>query len=360
MAEDPRISACLRQVEELAHTVDSYKSQTDQLKSQVAALTAVVEVQRQQIAELSAGSSGAQDVLGLSNCDPTESFNEFMRCNRKAQARLNAQKQEAKLKELKEIFSYMKSLTAIGKKNEHIFACINLYIELLQEIKPTTEGWTWTQWWFSTQQVTLVDIKQSLIMRLETEENQEIVACLTTIQNIVDEILEEQKIHAETESSWSLYRESADSDVDQVKEKLNEALDKSGFEICRKLENTIRHLGDDPAQFIEDHCAALLDSVTEEQKEKVKEFAEAFALHDWVLVNEDNTPEEEVDFITATLRKVRQSCSIYGYNSSVDHAINTAGEYKATCARLKNTIEWVYFGGRLAVDPTGAMLSLLW
>eukprot|EP00339_Tiarina_fusa_P002729 CAMPEP_0117047642 /NCGR_PEP_ID=MMETSP0472-20121206/32921_1 /TAXON_ID=693140 ORGANISM="Tiarina fusus, Strain LIS" /NCGR_SAMPLE_ID=MMETSP0472 /ASSEMBLY_ACC=CAM_ASM_000603 /LENGTH=298 /DNA_ID=CAMNT_0004760413 /DNA_START=177 /DNA_END=1070 /DNA_ORIENTATION=- len=288
----------------------------------------------------------------------SESFAEFLKCNKKAQDRIATQKQQTKMKLLKEVFTLMKQLTAIGKKNEHTFECITLYIEILKEIQPSTDGWTWTQWWYSTQNVTLIDIKEAIALRNNEEKDS---TNLQTLLDIIEEILEEQKAHAATESSWSLYRSSAASDVDIVKTKLNDLLDKSGFEICKKLETTIRDLDDDPSQFIEDHCSALLGcDISEEEKGRVQEFAEAFALNDWVLVTEESSPEDDVDYITWTLRKIKDSCTLYGYNDSVDHVLNTAGEYKSTCSRVKKTIEWVYFGGRLAVDPAGAMLSLLW
>lgn len=395
-------------VTELTKTVHSQQEKITSLEQKVLLLMEQVEVQQYQLNSQSQQFNPSLSVVAQQN-DLTESFNEFLRCNKIAQNRIKIKKQQQKLEQLKEIFSLMKALTDIGKKNELIFNCINLYFIILKELQPSEEQWTWTQWWSSTKQITLTDVKENILLRLENMKNDEnqqenkqeeiqqeikqenenninndesnvnnekkdvveaislskedTIRALHALNEIIDETIEEQQKIAASESSWRFYLSSKEPDSTLIKNKLDDKIDKSGFTICKKLESKIRELDDDPAQFIEDHCTALLDSniATEEEKERVKQFAEAFALDEWVLVDDDNeTCPDDVDYVTWSLRKVRASCSIYGYNSTVDHVINTAGEYKSTCSRLKTTIEWVYFGGRLAVDPTGALLSLLW
>jgi len=351
---------CMEQVKILQKEVNEYKQITKNLQEQVKMLTGMVNSQQQLIQE-KFNSSETLSLL-VPPEETTQSFHEFLKCNQRAQQRILVKKQQEKLDLLRKVFNLMKSLNEIGEKNEHIFHCLNVYIEILQGLKPTQDSWTWSQWWFTTQKITLTDIKEAALLAQKGESDKQKQAALETILKVVDGILEEQRAYAETQSTWAVYLSTAEPDADQVKDKLNSMLDKSGFEICKQLENSIREFGDDTAQFIEDHCAALLGcDISEEQRERVKQFADAFALNDWVFVSDGkDEEEEEVDYITWTLRKVREACSIYGYNSSIDHVIDTAGEYKSTCSRVKTTIEWVYFGGRLAVDPTGAMLSLLW
>ena len=200
---------------------------------------------------------------------------------------------------------------------------------------------------------------------MEKEEDEHVGAHLITLNEIVQQILKEQEVHARTASSWTIYLSHAESDVDQVKDILTERLDKSGFDICKRLQQQIRDLGQaDPGQFIEDHCSALVKNSSEytgEQTERIKQFADAFAMgEEWVMVESGAPEPEDLDWLNWAMRKIRNSCSLYGYNSNVDHLIDTADNYKATCRHVKTTIEWMYFGGRLAVDPTGAVLSLLW
>lgn len=369
MSDSKRLDDLEAKLEKLVVAFKKSEEDNKKLKEEVATLTETVTMQSNIIAEYMLKEeddkySPDSDVSSFINNEGTDSFNEFLRCNQKAKNRVLFEKKKSQLESLKSIFENMKKLDDIGKKNQHIFESINLYFEILKDIQPKSDGWTWTQWWYSAEKVTLATLKETVSSRLEKEENEVIKSRLQEISDVIEIIFKSQEEHAKTASSWSLYVASAEPDVDQVKQQLTSKIDKSGFEICKQLEQSIRDLDEkDPAKFIEDHCSALLkdSTITEEQQERIKQFADTFAIgNDWVLVSDERDPEDEIDSVNWTLKKIRQSCSIYGYHPSMDHILDTAGEYKSTCSSLKNTIEWVYFGGRLAVDPTGALLSLLW
>merc|ERR1712063_106654 len=357
----------------LLQQVQTYQARVESLEQTVESLTSTVDRQGQHIQALEQerrslsilSSSETADEMSMLPPEATESFCEFVRLHKDAEKRAEIEKQHKVLQQLKSIFDNMKALDALGRHNEEIFECMRLYIGLLQELQPAEETWTWTQWWSSTQSVTLTSMQEELRIRMEKEEDDRVCGYLITLNEIVQQILKEQEIHARTASSWTLYLSHAESDVNQVKDILTERLDKSGFEICKRLQQEIRDLGqDEPGQFIVDHCSALVKSSPEytgEQTERIRQFADTFAMgEEWVMV-ESGTPEsEDLDWLNWTMRKIRNSCSLYGYNSNVDHLIDTADNYKATCRHVKTTIEWMYFGGRLVVDPTGAVLSLLW
>merc|ERR1712137_715657 len=342
----------------LLQQVQTYQARVESLEQTVESLTSTVDRQGQHIQALEQerrslsilSSSETADEMSMLPPEATESFCEFVRLHKDAEKRAEIEKQHKVLQQLKSIFDNMKALDALGRHNEEIFECMRLYIGLLQELQPAEE--------------TLTSMQEELRIRMEKEEDERVCGRLITLNEIVQQILKEQEVHARTAASWSIYLSNAESDVNQVKDILTERLDKSGFDICKKLQVQIRDLGqEDPGQFIEEHCSALVKSSPEytgEQTERIEQFADAFAIgEEWVLVESGAEPED-LDWLNWAMRKIRDTCSLYGYNNNVDHLIDTADNYKATCRHVKTTIEWMYFGGRLVVDPTGAVLSLLW
>ena|SRR3990167_44743 len=294
-----------------------------------------------------------------------EQFKKFIDANKEAKRKRKESKRTKEMKILYEIFSTIKLLDEVGVRNSQIFKELETLVEIINSIKPAEAGWTLTYWWGQAQTLTIAELTRNLEERLEKKHEEtckEKIEALEAILVIVKSITAEQDKHRVSASIWNLYVTTAEPDITQVKTAITKKLDNSGFELCKKLQELIKSLDSrDPAKFLEDHCQALVDDseFSEDQMNRVKQFAEAYVIgDDWVLVDSDE--EADPDWFTWGCRKIKSVCTLYGYNKTIDGWLDSANEYKSTCSRVKTTIEWAYFGGRLIVDPTGAVLSLLW
>jgi len=151
--------------------------------------------------------------------------------------------------------------------------------------------------------------------------------------------------------------------INAVKDRICSLLDRSGIEICERLRELFAKINEsDPSAFLQEHCTPLLEeSLSVEQRERLIEFAETFVVgNDWVHVPADGESWKEPSWFSWTCSRIRNSCQLYGRHELIDEWLDMADEYKATCGAVKSSLEWIYFGGRFAVDPAGAALSLLW
>lgn len=309
-------------------------------------------------------------------------FERFVRVEEARARRKELDDTATKQEILKRIWCIIWDLENIGDRNAKVWAALEKYVQIVDSMQPETSSWNVMEWWYSAQGLlSFEDLRNAVDSACGSAEHDTQRIVLRSVREWIDEAeqrQEEEKAEL-LKSQWNILSNAPlTPPIQAVKEVILSHLDNSGIALCKELQELIGKLDEkDPVQFLIDHCVVYVQSdrqiedstefvddparLSMEQQEKLRQFVETFVIgDDWVHVPSDGESIKEPNIFSKTCSHVKNACSLYGYHPAIDTVIDTADEYKHTAKRVKNTIDWIYFGGRMVVDPYGAAFSLLW
>lgn len=268
------------------------------------------------------------------NFDPLNAINNIMKWRG----------DELRKEKLAKIFETIQFIEDIGSYNRGIWNSIEHFAQLCQNIIPKTDS-SWKVWWTqASDNISFDDIRRNTNDKF--------------ILEIVDNYLTQTSL-PQTTGYFSIITDYIQkTPVEIVNEGLFALLNNEGEGKCRELQTLIREMGDgDPQRYIEDYYTYF--NRNSENSFDVSSFVDSFLINDeWCMVDGDEVYKEPSN-ITIVCHRIKNMCSPYGYNRNVDYCLDNAEELKSTYAKVRNTLGWLYFGGRLVVNPTGAVMSLL-
>lgn len=372
-----RLGGMDTKIAELAALVRSQGALLEQQQQQLGRLQVENNALRHMVEET--GRTGSE--LAVAPNARQKMFERFVRVEEARARRKELDETATKQEILKRIWCIIWDLENIGDGNAKVWAALETYVQIVDSMQPETSSWNVMEWWYSAQGLLSFDDVRKEVDAARANADEERLALLLRVREWVDEAekrQEEEKAEL-LKSQWSILSNAPlTPPIQAVKEVILGHLDNSGIALCKELQELIAKLDEkDPVQFLIDHCVVYVQSdrqiedstefvddparLTMAQQEKLRQFVETFVIgDDWVHVPSDGESIKEPNIFSKTCSHVKNACSVYGYHPAIDTVIDTADEYKHTAKRVKTTIDWIYFGGRMVVDPYGAAFSLLW